>query len=76
MLGRLDPETAGLRLRVMQHKFASRAQMIHNQLTGPTTASRLECHTQATLLYQRTSSGCYRILKDIPVVGDLRSRVT
>ena len=29
----------------MQRKVASRVQMIHHQLTGPTTASRLECHT-------------------------------
>jgi len=39
-----------LRVCVMQRKFASRVQMIHNQLTGPTTASRLEWHTQAALL--------------------------
>ena len=49
MLGRLDSETACLRVFVMQRKFASRVQMIHNQLTCP-TASRLECHTQAALL--------------------------
>jgi len=34
----------------MQRNVASREQMIHNQLTGPTTASFLECHTQAALL--------------------------
>jgi len=33
----------------MQRKFANEVQMIHHQLTGPTTASRLECHT----LYSR-----------------------
>jgi len=34
----------------MQRKVASKVQMIHNQLTGPTNASRLERDTQAALL--------------------------
>jgi len=60
----------------MQRKVASIVQMIHHQLMGPTTASRLQCHTQSALLSQRTTSACYRFLKAIPVAGDLRSRVT
>jgi len=32
----------------MQRKVASRVQMIHHQLMGPTTASHLECHTLHT----------------------------
>jgi hypothetical protein len=32
----------------MQRKVASRVQMFHHQLTGPTTVSRLECHTLHT----------------------------
>jgi len=49
MLGRLDPETARLRVCLTQRKFASRVQMIHHQLSGPTTASRLT-HQAAPLL--------------------------
>jgi hypothetical protein len=48
MLGRFDPETAWLRVCVMQRKVANKIQMIHHQLTGPTTASRLERHTLHT----------------------------
>jgi len=32
----------------MQRMVASRVQTIHHQLTGPTTASRLKCHTLHT----------------------------
>jgi len=48
--------------------------MIHHQLTGLTTASRLECQTMQSrpLCYRSV----YRILRTIPVARDLRCRVT
>jgi len=45
-VGRLVPVTAVTEsVCVMQRKFANTVQMIHHQLTGPTTASSLECPT-------------------------------
>ena len=48
--------------------------MIHYKLTCLTTANRLECQTlhSRQLCYRSV----YRILKTIPVAGDLRCRVT
>jgi hypothetical protein len=39
----------------MQRKFASTVQMIHHQLMGPMTASRLECHTLHARLLRYSS---------------------
>jgi len=61
----------------MQRKIANRVQMIHHQLTGPTTASRLECHTlQSRLLAIAANMSVYKILRASPMAGNLRSRVT
>jgi hypothetical protein len=78
MSGRLNPQTARLRVSGMHRKVASRAQMIHHQLTGPTTASRLECHNlhSRPLRYSSEHERVYRILRAIPVASALRSRVT
>jgi len=58
----------------MQRKVANKIQMIHDQLTGLTTASRLECPTlhSRPLCYLCV----YRILRTIPVAGDLRCSYT
>jgi len=57
MLGRLDPEAAGLRVCVMQRKVANKVQMIHNQLTGPTTAPSLSASQPIVGLYSLPFSG-------------------
>jgi hypothetical protein len=58
----------------MQRKVANKVQLIHYQLTGLTIASGLECLTlhSRPLCYRSV----YRILRTIPVAGDLRCRVT
>jgi len=62
----------------MQRKVANKkVQMIHNQLTGPTTASRLECRTlHSRPLRYGSEHECVTEFRAIPVAGDLRSRVT